>query len=578
MRRAMRWLPVSGTTADRVYDPGPYRALGVAPLAGATTPARAVTAPRSARPRRAAGAGGPGAGNAAGRPAGGAGRAAPSTAAAQVSAAAAAAMRSSAPLARAAAAALSATTALTAGGAGGFPGGTGAVWAVNGPKVAGGGSMLAGEAPLPEPLPSAWYQVAISAPRYDVTGVSLPGLPGVVIGHNARIAWSVSATQDQSALYYVEKTSPSRPGWYYWRGRWRPMRRVRYAIPVRGGETRHLTVELTAHGPVLTRSGETVSVDWTGSVGSPDIAVLARLGAAGSFSQFRAALAGWHSPAGTFVYADDRGNIGAVTAGYFPVVRAGAPWMLMPGTGADDIAGVIPYTALPRVFDPPGHVIAVAGQRPVTAAYPYFIGTTASNRDVYHAAGRAYASLARRSRMSPPALAALQTSRADEVAAVTVPRLLAALHQAALTPAEQAAASVLRGWNHSMDGQSAGAGIWATFWQAYVSAAFMPWWRAATAQIGTIGRAGLNGQLDGLGLERALERWTLADPSNPAFTAPGQPAGSAASVMRAAFATAVSQLRARLAGAPASWSLDKAASGPVVTASSAELVPVLGRH
>jgi penicillin G amidase len=547
IRRTMRWLPVSAAVQE-AYDPGPYRALGVAPLAGA----------------RAAAAG-------------------PSTTAAPKNASAGSAVTASQSVARAAAAALAATTTLPVAEASGA--GAGAAWAVNGPKVAGGGSMLASVAPVAEPLRSAWYQVAISAPRYDVTGVSLPGMPGVVIGHNLRIAWSLGGTQDQSALYYAEKTSPSRPGRYFWRGRWRPMRHVRYTIAVRRGRTRHLTVELTVHGPVLTRIGHTVSVDWMGNAGSPDVAVLARLAAAGNFTQFTAALAGWRSPALTFVYADDRGNIGAVMAGYCPVVRRGTPWMLMPGTGADDLAGVIPFSALPRSFNPPGHVIAAAGQRAVTAAYPYYIGTTASNRDTFDGAGRVYAILARRSRLRPPDLAALQASHIDAVAARLVPRLLAALRRAKLTPVEQQAASVLRGWNQSLDGQSAAAGIWAAVWPAYVSATFGPWWRAGAVRTGQhrpgfgapIRAADLSSQLGAFSLAPALERWTLADPSNPAFTPPGRPSGSAASVMRAVFGAAVASLRARLGGQPASWSLDRVASWSEATgtAPSAALLPVL---
>ena len=533
MPRTLRWLPVVSGAGRRGYDPGPYRALGVAPIAGT------------------------------------------STAVAQVSSPAGAAGEASASVARAAAATLAVTGALPPGLVGDAQT-VGNAWAVNGPKVAGGGSMLAGVAPVPGPFPSAWYQVAVSAPRYDVSGVTLPGLPGVVAGHNQHIAWSLSSAHDQSALYYVERTGPARPGRYFWRGRWRPMRRMRYAIAVRGGRTRHLTVDLTVHGPVLTRTGQTVAVDWTGSLGSPDVAVLARLAAASSFAQFRAALADWHSPCQTFVYADDLGNIGAVAAGYYPVLRHGAPWLPLPGTGADDMAGVIPYAALPRSFDPPGHVIEAAGQRPVTAAYPYYIGTSASDRDTGGGAGRLYAILARRSGMRPPGLAALQTSRADAMAARLVPRLLAALRQARLTPAEREAAAVLRRWNDSMDGPSAAAAIWAAFWPGYLSAAFGPWWRAAGARI-RLGPSGLAAWVARLGLARALEHWTLADPSNPAFTPPGGPAGTAVSVMRAAFSAAVARLRVRLGGPPASWTLDRLPAGSASAPASAQ-VPVLGRY
>jgi penicillin G amidase len=136
-----------------------------------------------------------------------------------------------------------------------------------------------------------------------------------------------------------------------------------------------------------------------------------------------------------------------------------------------------------------------------------------------------------------------------------------------------------------MDGPSAAAGIWAAFWPAYVSATFSPWWESAGSQprqsrapLGPqTARSGLGGGVGGYGLARALEHWTVADASNPVFAPPGRPVGKAASVMRAAFASAVASLRSRLGGSPAHWSLDKAASWTVVTARSAALVPVLDR-
>ena len=102
-------------------------------------------------------------------------------------------------------------------------------WAANGPAVAGGEALLAGDPHLPQTIPSVWYEAALSAPGFDAAGVSVPGLPGILIGHNARIAWSLTDTQNQATLFYAEKT---RPGQYYWRGAWRPMQVVHYTIPV----------------------------------------------------------------------------------------------------------------------------------------------------------------------------------------------------------------------------------------------------------------------------------------------------------------------------------------------------------
>ena len=435
--------------------------------------------------------------------------------------------------------------------------------------------MLAGAAALPGFFPSGWFQVAITAPGFDVTGVSLPGVPAIMIGHNKRIAWTLTSAQSQSALFYVEKTSRGHPGDYFWRGRWRPMRRVRYTIPVRGGPTRQLTVEFTRHGPLVTKpgpAGPAMSVEWMGSGGSPDVAVLAGIGAAVNFTEFHAALGSWHSPAVTFIYADRGGNIGAVTAGNFPVVAHGTPWLPLSGTGSDDVTGLIPYAALPLSYNPSGHVVAAAGQQPVAAAYPYYLGTSANDLDAGDSAGAAYTVLGRRSQMSQDSVIALQTSPVSELAAHVVPRLLAALRHASLSPAERQAMSVLRGWNHQMAPASAAAAIWSAFWPDYLSATFGPWWRIARVPVAT-DPVGLSISAAQTGLARVLEHWTLADRSDPAFAPPGARGRTAASVMRIAFGAAVAELTAQFRGGPAGWRLDGPGARPVV--SSAQL-PVLG--
>ncbi len=323
-------------------------------------------------------------------------------------------------------------------------------WAANGPLVAGHHAMLAGDPHLPQTIPSVWYQVALAAPGYTVSGVSVPGLPSVLIGHNQHIAWSLTNTQNQATLFYTEQTSKSRPGQYFWDGAWRRMRQVHYTIPVRGGSAVKLTVDITVHGPIMTKAGQTTAVDWMGSIPSPDLAVMLEVNQAGDWAQFHAALASWHAPAQNFVYADDRGNIGAISAGYYPVVRHGDPWLPMPGTGADDVAGVIPYSAVPQVYDPPDHLVATANQRPVGDSYPYYIGTTANFFDPGYRAGQIYASLLGRHDLSAASFAAVQGSVTDALALRIVPKLLAALKGAKLTAGEQQASHLLNAWSGSM--------------------------------------------------------------------------------------------------------------------------------
>ena len=214
--RGASWFGVQSPTSQRPYDPGPYRQLG-GPTARAQASGLTRAGPRSPHSQPAS----------------------PTAI--------------TAGLAQAAAAILAQATALPPGQLRAAPAGN--AWAANGPKVAGGRAMLAGDPHLPQTLPAGWYQVALSAPGLAVAGVSVPGLPAVLIGHNAHIAWSVTSAQSQQTLFYDEQTSAARPGEYFWRGQWRRMRVLHDTIAVRGGARRRLTVDETVHGPVLTQRG-----------------------------------------------------------------------------------------------------------------------------------------------------------------------------------------------------------------------------------------------------------------------------------------------------------------------------------
>jgi penicillin amidase len=537
----MAWFPVLPPGQPHPYDPGPYKYRGIAPIAPQSTASLLSMGPvpTSAAAGEAAQGSVPGGAAAAGK-----------LAQAPVAGPARASSDVTARTATAAAAILAQADALPPGLIHQYPDSN--AWAANGPAVAGAKSMLAGDPHLPQTVPSIWYQAALSAPGLSVTGVTVPGLPGVLIGHNAHIAWSLTDTQNQATLFYAERTSKSRPGQYFWRGAWRRMRQVHYTIDVRGASPVHLTVSITVHGPVMTQAGQTTSVDWMGNIPSPDIAVLLAVTHAGDFAQFHAALAGWRAPSQNFVYADDRGNIGAVSAGYYPLVRHGDPWLPLPGTGPDDVAGVIPYASVPQVYDPPGHVVATANQRPVGPSYPYYIGTSANFFDPGYRAGEIYASLRGRTGMRPSDFAAVQLSLTDRLARQIVPRLLAALRGGHLSAPQRAAAALLRGWDARMAPTSAAAALWWTFWGDYLNAVFQPWWRAAKVPVRK-DRPGLAVSPQQFSLDEVLAAWTTGNPANGAFSPPGGPHRTAPAVMRAAFATAVAHLAATLHGAPAGW-------------------------
>jgi penicillin amidase len=438
-------------------------------------------------------------------------------------------------------------------------------WAANGPAVAGGGALLGGDPHLPQTLPSVWYEVALSAPGYQVAGVSVPGVPGILLGHNAHIAWSLTDTQNSATFYYKEQVRGSQ---YYSNGAWRPLTVVHYSIPVRGGATRQLTVDITAHGPIISQAGQTMAVDWMGNAPSDDVTALYGVNTASTYPQFKAALAGWHAPTQNFVYADTSGNIGVIAPGYYPQVSAGCrPWLPMPGTGACDISGVIPYAAVPQSYDPPSHLIATDNQRPVSGDYPYYVGTALDFYDPGYRAAHAYRALSAAEPLTTASVAALQNDLTDPLAARLVPAVVQALSSAGLSGPDQQAAALLKDWNYSMDPGSAAASLWWTFWGSYLNAVFAPWWQAGKVPVskdpfGLAVTAGL------APLDEDLEAWTLGDRSNAAFAGPGGDGpGTAQAAIVAAFKKTVAHLSAKLGGAPATWTWERihSRSFPAIT-------------
>jgi len=414
-------------------------------------------------------------------------------------------------------------------------------WAVAGFRSASGGSLMAGDPHLHLTLPAIWYQLTLDSPTYHVSGVSIPGTPVVLIGHNQHISWSLTDAQNQQTFFYLEHEDAAHPGQYFWKNAWQAYKSVSYDIPVLGGATDHLTVKMSVHGPVITERGQTTSVWWAGNIPSQDLDVLMGIDQAGNYQQFRDALRGWYSPTHNFVYADDQGNIGLISAGYYPQFAAGQPWLPMPGTGEYDVSGTIPYDFIPQRYNPPDGIIWSANQRQVTPDYPYYVGTASNFFDPGYRANEIHRMLSQATTLSAADMMALQTDTRDYLASEMVPILLQAI------PASSEK-DLLSGWDYRMEVSSPAATIWWTFWQSYLAATFDPYWRSRGVKVA---RSEVN---DALGQD--LEAWTLGDQNNAVFKSGGS-SNTALDVMRLAFASSVTQLTKQLGSDPSTWTWGK---------------------
>jgi len=420
-------------------------------------------------------------------------------------------------------------------------------WAVAGSKSVSGGALLAGDPHLHLTLPAIWFQNTIDSPGYHASGVSIPGTPVVLIGHNEHIAWSLTDAQNQQTFFYVEKEDSAHPGMYFWNGAWKAYTTVSYDIPVLGAPTQHVKVNWSVHGPVISERGQSTSVWWSGNLPSQDLGVLLTIDKAGSWQEFRDALRGWYAPTHNFVFADDKGNIGLISAGYYPQVAKGQPWLPMPGTGEYDITGTVPYDEIPQVYNPPSGIVWSANQRQVTKDYPYYIGTASNFFDPGYRANEIHRVLSQKNKLSAADMQALQTDTRDFLAAEIVPLLLKSLGNEKLSATETTAVGLLRGWDYTMETDSAAATVWSDFWSRYMDETFRPWWKSRNVKVDMLDDT----VRDALGQD--LEAWTLNDPSNRAFSAPGVGSRSAPDAQRRAFHTAVAELAKDLGKDPASW-------------------------
>ena len=252
-------------------------------------------------------------------------------------------------------------------------------WAVDGAKSATGLPLLANDPHLPPQLPGLWYEVHLVGAGFDVAGASVPGVPGVVIGHNQRIAWGVTMSLADSQDLYVEQLNPANPLEYEYQGRWEAARLVREVIRVKGRRSPVVEdVVITRHGPVLSPAlpGQRRTLALRSATLDPSQpGAILDLNRAGNWDEFRAALARWGVASLSFVYADVEGNIGYQLAGRHPIRARGDGLAPAPGwTGEHEWLGYLPFEELPSVLNPQSHYVVTANNKIVPDDYPHVIG------------------------------------------------------------------------------------------------------------------------------------------------------------------------------------------------------------
>jgi len=353
-------------------------------------------------------------------------------------------------------------------------------WVIAGAHTGSGKPLLSNDMHLGLNEPNIWYMADLRAPGFHGAGVSLPGMPFIVAGHNEHVAWGFTALYADVQDLYIEKVQDNN----YERGdtTWQPLTIDHEIIHVRSRKDVNYDVRLTDHGPlfdpIFTKDQRAIALKWTLYDTTLNSIPLYALNTASNWTEFSAALKQWCWPTQNVVYSDDQGHIGYHAVGKVPI-RNGPFGMRdahvehifdvpVPHERASDsiwgyevcrggCSSYIPFEDLPNAFDPPAGFLATANSRVTSAISKYPLKNEWA--DPYRAE-RIYKLLQGRDHLTPADLLAVQTDIYSEMDQEMAHRLAYAIdHSANAEDQLRKAADLMRGWDGRLTTDSAAASI-----------------------------------------------------------------------------------------------------------------------
>ena len=337
-------------------------------------------------------------------------------------------------------------------------------WAVSGAHTASGKAMLSNDMHLEHSIPDIWHEEDLQAGSFHVTGVTTPGIPLIIEGHNEHIAWGFTTLNGDVQDVYVEKTNAQGE---YWAGTgWRQPEHDIEHIHVRFGKDVVLDVQTTGHGPVITpllpHETRMLALKWTLYSTQLGGLPLEAVNKASNWTEFRQAVSTWWGPTQNMAYADDQGHIGYQAVGLFPMRPAGPSGVPIvesgtPADGEHEWQGSLPFEQLPSVLDPDGGIVATANARITPDGYPYPL---ALNWDEPYRNERIWKWLASHARLTPADMLHLQMDTYSDVDRAMAQRFAYAIDHVANGDARlHKAADLMRSWDGVITTDSAAAQI-----------------------------------------------------------------------------------------------------------------------
>ncbi len=347
-------------------------------------------------------------------------------------------------------------------------------WVVNASLSSTNAPILCSDPHFTLTLPTLWYEVHLNGPTFNLYGITFPGFPFALQGHNENIAWGFTGMNSDVYDFYYYKWHPSSPNQYWWNGAWHTV--VEENITIYGLVNGQLipvpvTLNFTVHGPTFDRVQGRFALKWTGHNGSQSPEAYYHINRANNYSDFLDALQLITCPNLNLLYADTTNNIAYHAAGSHPIRQPGdGPSPLNGSISTHEWQGFIPFAELPQTLNPVTGFVLAANNIPVNTSYPYYLGRTFTPS---HRAQRITQLL---NSSTSHSITDMQQYQLDSYSlqAAALKDIIASVVMANTgsdTLAHQAA-SILQSWNAYMTTDSIGSTIWVSFLPTFFNATF----------------------------------------------------------------------------------------------------------
>ena len=329
-------------------------------------------------------------------------------------------------------------------------------WVVSGQHTVSGKPLLSNDMHLDHQMPNLWFEAHLKTAdgKFDVAGVTLPGVPFVIVGHNQRIGWGFTNVGPTVEDDFIEEFNAA--GQYKTPAGWVAPQRRQEVIHVKGKPDVTFDVVTTRHGPVITDllPGETrkIALRWTLQDGMG--LMFFDVDSAQNWDEFRKAFSTFGAPGQNVMYGDVDGHIGYQATGRVPIRVAGDG--SLPVSGSDDAhewKGWIPFEGMPHVYDPPAGILATANGRIAPDGYKYSIST---EWDAPWRTDRIYRVLESGKKFAAADMLALQMDVSSTYDRYCADKFVYAIdHVANASERAKRAADILRDWDGRMSADSA---------------------------------------------------------------------------------------------------------------------------